>query len=210
MRIYNWIWDNLMLKLYNKLMFEVLLFSWYEFYISIYLLNKNRSIKEEATELYGAMDHEAYLDTILVFFFDSLQDYNVHGNAFCPFCGCLLQIFFFFCQYYFLRKSPFIIVLDWLKYSAYFRRVFRGLMTRVPLEDMLCVDLCNLLFRTCLVPSRAMTVCMAKDLLVYTAAMAVGVINSKVIYKCYLLRSSRECCFRTIDLLLDWGIDGII
>lgn len=34
---------------------------------------------------------------------------------------------------------------------------------------------------------KAMMVCMAKDLLVYTAAMVVGVINRKVIYKYYHL-----------------------
>lgn len=55
-------------------------------------------------------------------------------------------------------------------------------MTRPPLEDMLCVDLSYLIFRTCLALNKAMMVCMAKDLLAYTAAMAVGVINRKVIY----------------------------
>lgn len=53
------------------------------------------------------------------------------------------------------------------------------------LDDMLCVDLSYLIFRTCLALIKAMMVCMAKDLLVYTAAMAVGVINRKVIFVCY-------------------------
>lgn len=71
--------------------------------------------------------------------------------------------------------------------------VFRGVMTRPPLEDMLCVDLSYLIFRTCLALIKAMMVCMAKDLLVYTAAMAVGVINRKVIYMLAILFI--ECCF---------------
>lgn len=60
-------------------------------------------------------------------------------------------------------------------------------MTRPPLENMLCVDLCYLIFRTCLA-LKAMMVCMAKDLLAYTAAMVVGVINRKVIYVSHFIR----------------------
>lgn len=60
--------------------------------------------------------------------------------------------------------------------------VFRGVMKRPSLEDMLCVDLSYLIFRICLTLSKALMVCMAKDLLAHTAAMAVGVINRKVIY----------------------------
>lgn len=73
-----------------------------------------------------------------------------------------------------------------IKYRANLA-VFRGTVTRPPLENMLCVDLCYLIFRTCLA-LKAMMVCMAKDLLAYTAAMAVGVINRKVIYVSHFIR----------------------
>lgn len=70
--------------------------------------------------------------------------------------------------------------------------VFRGTMTRPPLENVLCVDLCYLILRTYLALNKAMMVCMDKDLLAYTAATAVGVINRKVIYMLAILF---ECCF---------------
>lgn len=130
------------------------------------------------------------LDTILSLI-DSLQDYSMHGNAFCPSCRCskIVLLFLLFrhsCNY--SCKSPLavsIIVFYLKKKSIYSANlvVFRHVITtRLSLEDMLCVDLSYLIFRTCLALSKAMMVCMAKDLLAYTAAMAVGVINHKVIY----------------------------
>lgn len=53
------------------------------------------------------------------------------------------------------------------------------------IKNKLCVDLSYLIFRTCLALNKAMMVCMARDPLVYTAAMAVVVINHKVIHKRY-------------------------
>lgn len=112
---------------------------------------------------------------------------------FIPSADVYSKFVFFFVSLFFAQISPFVrfFFLSLYQTKRTVQRVFSlcisaHVMTRVPLEDMLCVDLCDLLFRTCLAPSRAMTVCMAKDLLVYTAATAAGVINSKVIYKCYL------------------------
>lgn len=103
--------------------------------------------------------------------------------------------------------AVFIIVPKLTNYSANLT-VFRDVMTRPPLEDMLCVDLSYLIFRTCLALIKAMMVCMAKDLLVYTAAMAVGVINRKVIYTLAILFI--ECCFWTNRLVTRSRVDGAI
>lgn len=52
--------------------------------------------------------------------------------------------------------------------------------TRVPKVVTFCVDLSYLIFRTCLALIKAMTVCMGKDPLAYTAATEAAVINHKV------------------------------
>lgn len=198
-----------MLKLHNIqfIMPEIQLY-FHDIFISLFV--QTWEIKEDDTVVPNeAMDHEMQLDTVLSLI-DSLQDYNMHGNAFCPFCRCLLQkwSFLFLLLYhscYYSCKpllAVFIIVPKLTNYSANLT-VFRDVMTRPPLEDMLCVDLSYLIFRTCLALIKAMMVCMAKDLLVYTAAMAVGVINRKVIYMLAILFI--ECCFWTIDSLPDRG-----
>lgn len=112
----------------------------------------------------------------------------MHGNAFYPFCRCFKNCPFILITLSFMllfmqvpSVGRFYYHTKLTKYSANLA-VFRGTVTRPPLEDMLCVDLSYLIFRTCLALNKAMMVCMAKDLLVYTAAMAVGVINHKVIY----------------------------
>jgi len=122
----------------------------------------------------------------------------MHGNAFYSFCRRLFQKLSFYFYYFILllhviiRATPrWPFLLSYKTYSA--NLVFRDAMTRPSLEDMLCVDLSYLIFRTCLALSKAMMVCMAKDLLAYTAAMAVGVINRKVIYMLVILFI--ECCF---------------
>lgn len=139
------------------------------------------------------MDHEAYLDTILVYLIVCKIIMCMRMRFFIPSADVYSKFVFFrlviFCANLPLCSFFFFLLLYQTKRTV--QRVFSlcisaHVMTRVPLEDMLCVDLCDLLFRTCLAPSRAMTVCMAKDPLVYTAATAAGVINSKVIYKCYL------------------------
>jgi hypothetical protein len=102
---------------------------------------------------------------------------------------------------YYLCKPPLAVFNIIQNLSSIARILPYFVVSRPPLEDMLCVDLSYLIFRTCLALSKAMMVCMAKDLLAYTAAMAVGVFNRKVIYMLTILFI--ECCFWTIDLLLE-------
>lgn len=106
---------------------------------------------------------------------------------------CFPSSSFFYRHYYcYLHASPFSCFhycTRLTRYSAYLIRILRCHDTP-PLDNMLCVDLSYLIFRTCLALIKAMMVCMGKDLLAYTAAMAVGVISRKVIYKCYPFYSS--------------------
>lgn len=119
------------------------------------------------------------------------------GMHFIPSADVYLKNFFYYYYHFILvllfTQVPFLVVFTIL-YENY--RLFSASHDTPALENMLCVDLSYLIFRTCLALIKAMMVCMGKDHLAYTAAMAVEVISRKVIYKLSVLRFI-ECYFRT-------------